>query len=425
MLPLLADLSKELLRGESGHRDTDALVDVLTPVAYTFPHVAKLLSLSFVPFAAWFVGLDLSVSQYPTLLLTGVVSLFGSINVAMPFLLDLMRLPADLFQLFVATSVLNARFGTLLGAMYILTLTLLVTAALTHGIRWSGRSVVRFALGTVLLVGAVVVGTRLGFAAWIDTVHHKGEILAEMQLKRDAVPAVVQREVPPERRRRPEMQGDGVQAAPPARPRLESIASRGTLRVCYIRSGRVPFAFFNARDELVGLDVEMAHSLARGLEVTLEFVPVEETFRRRRLAEALNAGYCDIGMSQTALSMVQQSRADYSAPYLDLNLAFVVRDHRRHDFAFLERIQRRDDLRIAIPNDPYYIGRMSRVLPRAELVPVDTFHEYLDAEEGEIDALLAPAEIGSAWSLLRPEFTVVVTDPPLQKIPMAYPVPLG
>ena len=47
----------------------------------------------------------------------------------MPFLLDLFRIPADTFQLFLATGVVNARFGTLLAAVHTLTVALLGACA--------------------------------------------------------------------------------------------------------------------------------------------------------------------------------------------------------------------------------------------------------------------------------------------------------
>ena len=414
VLPFLASIGKQLLKRDAQTVDDPVkVVDVIIPVAYTFPHIAKVLSLSFIPFAAWFSDLALSISEYTKLVMVGIVILFGSINVALPFLLDMMQIPEDLFQLFLATSVLNARFGTLLAAMHILTLTLLAASALTGGLGVHSWGLFRVVLGTLLLVISVVLGTRAFFGVFIDTTYRKDEILGDMQLIRDAVPVVVHRQQSPV----PSLESDTT--------RLEAILERGSLRVCYQAEGKLPFAYFNARDELVGFDVEMAHSLARGMGVTLEFVPVESSFRGGRQAEALNSGYCDIAMARNVLSMTKSSSVDYSQPYLNLTLAFIVRDHRQREFSIRDQLERRDDLRIAIPNDRYYITRMERFVPRAELVPVQTVRQFLNAEPGEFDAMLYAAEIGSAWSLLRPEFDVVVPEPSLQKMPMAYPVPLG
>jgi ABC-type amino acid transport substrate-binding protein len=53
----------------------------------------------------------------------------------------------------------------------------------------------------------------------------------------------------------------------------ETIRRRGALRVC-VMTDRLPYSFLTPKGELVGLDVEMAHALARDLEVRLEFLPV-------------------------------------------------------------------------------------------------------------------------------------------------------
>lgn len=80
--------------------------------------------MSFVLFAGWFSGSTVSVVQYPTFIASGLASFFGSVKVAIPFLLDLLRIPSDMFQLFVATSVITERFGVL-AVMHSLVLALL------------------------------------------------------------------------------------------------------------------------------------------------------------------------------------------------------------------------------------------------------------------------------------------------------------
>ena len=57
--------------------------------------------------------------------------MFGSINTAIPFLLDLVRVPADLFQLFVVSGVLNSRFGAMTSAMHTLVVAVLGTCLVT------------------------------------------------------------------------------------------------------------------------------------------------------------------------------------------------------------------------------------------------------------------------------------------------------
>ena len=62
-------------------------------------------------------------------LFLGLVSFFGSVNVAMPLLLDTLRIPSDLFQLYLATAIVTNRFSVLLTTMNNLTLSLLGACA--------------------------------------------------------------------------------------------------------------------------------------------------------------------------------------------------------------------------------------------------------------------------------------------------------
>src|SRR5918993_2491549 len=103
VLPALTQASRTLLnRLEPRPAESDRLTDVIVPASFNFPHTGKLLSLSFILFAGWFSDAPVPPSGYPQLALAGVVTFFGSLTAAVPFLLDLFRIPADTFQLFLA-----------------------------------------------------------------------------------------------------------------------------------------------------------------------------------------------------------------------------------------------------------------------------------------------------------------------------------
>ena len=161
------------------------------PASFNFPHTGKLLSLSFVLFAGWYADASLAVTDYPRLAAMGVLTLFGNINVAIPFLLDMFRIPADTFQLFVATAVVNARFGTLMSAVHTLTMALLGTCAVIGALRIDRRKLVRFGVITAVLTIVVVGGTRLLFGVALKTEYDKDKILAGMQALRKRWPATV------------------------------------------------------------------------------------------------------------------------------------------------------------------------------------------------------------------------------------------
>ena len=118
--------------------------------------------------------------------------------------------------------------------------------------------------------------------------------------------------------------------------RLDIIRRRGVLTVGYLPDS-LPYAFFNAADDLVGLDVELAHRLASELGVRLEFVPLD----RERAVEQINAGECDIVMSGVVVTTLRASRMLYSTSYLDETLALVARDSLRTELASWDQLRLR------------------------------------------------------------------------------------
>ena len=57
VLPILTQRGMEVLReAELTSMESDSAVEVIVPISFTFPTIGMLLSLSFIPFAAWYVG---------------------------------------------------------------------------------------------------------------------------------------------------------------------------------------------------------------------------------------------------------------------------------------------------------------------------------------------------------------------------------
>ena len=102
------------------------------------------------------------------------------------FLLDRFRIPADTFQLFLATGVINSRFGTLLAAVHTLAVALL-------GMRDVRRAVLGPPPPAALrrhdrgVTAAVLGGARALFVTALVPEYQKDKILASMQLPAGAV----------------------------------------------------------------------------------------------------------------------------------------------------------------------------------------------------------------------------------------------
>ena len=405
VLPVLTEASKTLLERHSPvPNPATALPDAIVPVSFNFPHTGKLLSLSFVLFAAWFVDASIGVAHYPQLAITGLLTFFGSLTAAIPFLLDLFRIPADTFQLFLATGVVNSRVGTLVAAMHTVTVAILGACAIGGTLRFEPRRLVRYLAITAVLTFVVIGGTRALFAGILRPVYTRDRVLAGMQLLQEPAETTAYRSAP-------------APPAPESRPVLESIRARSVLRVGYLADS-LPFAFFNARGDLVGLDVDLAHRLARELGVRLELVPID----RAALGRVLSAGACDIVMAGVAVTTDRAATVLFSNSYMDETLGFVVPDPSREQFSRWADIQARPATTIGVPDVPYYIDKIRRRLPRAEMRIIPNIETALAERDSGLDAIAVTAERGSAWTLQYPQFSVVVPEPGIVKVPLAYPI---
>ena len=406
VLPVLIEASKTMIeRLELPDKGAVTLPEVIVPASFNFPHTGKLLSISFILFAGWFADAVVSVSEYPRLAFTGLVTFFGSLNVAVPFLLDLFRIPADTFQLFLASGVVNSRFGTLVAAMHTVTVALLGACAMVGALRWHRPRIVRYAAVTAVLTFAVIGGARTVFSSVMSQQYTKDKVLAGMNLLHDTTPAII--------RKSP----DGSDMAAEGRPILDAIRARGSVRVGFLPDS-LPFAFFNQQGDLVGFDIELAHRLASELGVQLELVELQ----RERIDESLERGACDLVMSGVAVTTLRASRTTLSNSYLDETLAFVVPDEARERFTTWEDIRSRGTLRIAVPDVPYYIDKLRAMVPQATIEPFTDFEATFKAGRSGADAIALPAERGSAWTLMYPAYSVVVPEPGSVKIPLAYPI---
>ena len=409
VLPILIQACKELLeRHRLVDEQTKTLPDVIVPTSFNFPHTGKLLSISFILFAGWFADAAVPVTEYPRLALTGLLTFFGSLTAAVPFLLDLFRIPADSFQLFLATGVVNSRFGALLAAVHTVTVALLGSAAIVGSLRFHAARIARYLVITVVLSAATIGGLRILFNTVLRPTFAGEELVYSMR------PLMTARDV------RIVKEADlGDATGKPQGSIVDSVKKRGAIRVG-VFTDRLPFAFLNGERQLVGFDVEMAQLLARDLGVKVEFVELQDV---ASLSQLLMTGRVDLAMTGMPVTPERTAETVFSNPYLDETFAFVVKDHLRERFSTWASIQEFGDSAVAVPDLPYYADRLKARAPALKLHVVNTIQQIEDGmKNATLDAVALPAERGSVLTLLYPKYTVVVPEPGVIKIPLAYPV---
>ena len=409
VLPVLAERSKELLKTVAKcPPESDGDVDVIISTSFSFPNLGKILTLGFVLFAGWFADSAVPLSSYATFAVSGLFTFFGDPNVAIPFLLDMLQIPSDTYRFFlVVDNLVGARFGTLLAAMYTLTLAILGTTAVYGRLTIPWPRLLRRAALSAAIVVCVLGSVRMFFQYVVQHEYQEDQLFTAKGLSREYKP--------------PDRHADTSSSpAQPGRSRVSEIKERAVLRAGYF-ADNLPFAFENSKGKLVGFDIEMAHRLARDMNVALELVMVS----RGEAAEMVNSGRVDLIMGPVALTLERAEEMGLSTPYMQQTLAFVVRDHRREEFSSRERVRKLTNLKIGILDAPYYTAKVREYLPQAQLTQLDSPRQFFTGAGRNLDALVFSAEAGCAWTLIYPAYAVAVPRPDVLNVPLAYGVPRG
>ncbi len=425
VLPLIAENCKELLaRHRLPEKETESAIDIIVPVSFNFPSLGKMLVLLFVLFAGWYTNTEIDAGQRLSLAFNGLFSLFASINIAVPYMLDELRIPSDMFQLFLVTGVVVGRFGAMLAALHIIVLSVVGTLAICGRLQLSWGASIRYVGISSAAMLAMLLGLQVYFANFVPEPPPRSEVLAAIQPRVLQVPVRVLDEAPPlpgeilvDEDDEPESEIIEFSVTDMRLGRrFDEIMERGVLRVGY-RPKNLPCTYRNQAGRVVGFDADMAHSLARDLGVELELIP----FNFDTLYSALREGQLDIAMSCIASLPDRYTRAAFSRAYLDLRAALIAPDHMRH--AIRDNGEIMESLTIALVSSHYFEDKLRVLAPQANFVTLESAESFF-TDPPAADALLLTAEEGAAYTFRHPKYAVVLTNQGVS-VPAAYALPRG
>ena len=100
VMPMITEAVNRLTRTTADDSDSDTPTAGYTvQLAYPFPDAGRIIALIFIPFAAWFYGLTIPLTDSLPLIGTGLLSSFAKPIVTTPMLLDMAHIPTDIFNL--------------------------------------------------------------------------------------------------------------------------------------------------------------------------------------------------------------------------------------------------------------------------------------------------------------------------------------
>ena len=198
--------------------------------------------------------------------------------------------------------------------------------------------------------------------------------------------------------------------------RLARIKKSHILKVGF-NPNTMPFAFYNSNGELMGYDIQMAHSLAHDLGCEIEFI----RFDFKDLEKALNNNVIDIAMSGIYVSLDRITQMDFTDTYMNIHPALIVKDYMKDKFKDFNVFKNNNNLVIAVLKGNAYTALLKKNL-KCKIVEIDSYVQFY---EGKVraDALFHSAEQGSTWVLKYPQYSVVLMkDLKLKNINTKFPL---
>ncbi len=170
-------------------------------------------------------------------------------------------------------------------------------------------------------------------------------------------------------------------------PEFARIVSRGALVVSMLETDTPPF-FHNRDGQLAGVDVEIAHELARILKVDVRFNRSAKSFNE--VVDVLMRGEADIAISKLSRTLARAQIVRFSTPYLTLKHALALN---RVAFAQLSldkplpQVMRAFKGSIGVIDKSSFADFATRNFPQAQIRPYATWSDVVRAvSSGEVTA---------------------------------------
>ena len=400
-LPLLNESLREeflrLLPDADPARQQRALEEIsaLMPVGFALPNLGQVVSLLFLPFAAWFVDRPLQPPDMLSMLATGIPAVTGGLKSAVRQELQQLGLPPNLIGLVQINGEWLYRQEKVLSLLGLALLVILVVSASLGALRFRAAPLLRGGLLLALLAVGLGGGSRALLARNLEGTYRNDKLLLNRQTTQPSVRVAVR----------------ACGSLRPAAISVEAIQRRRALRVG-VHSDQPPWAFHGASQELVGYDVDLARALARHLGVELEVceAPLPE------LQGLLSQRRLDLAMGGIQDLPLRSLRFLVSGGYQTVHLALVAPDERVPLLQNLSDAPLDRPLRLAVVDreliTPAVRDQIAAQLGRPGRPAAVTIQTLPSAaaflqQPTRHDALITTAEGGASWAVLHPHMTML------------------
>lgn len=417
-IPFIIELiKKELQRIVHTDEKIEGEIQGIVAIVFNLP-LGSLFITVFIFFVSIFYSIPLGLSGQLQLFISAFLTSLGSVGLgawinSLTFILDTLGLPVEAINIYLSTLPFVAGFQSMASVMEISSLSLFITFACNGFLKVP--SLFRFIRSATFTAGPVIALVLL-----LKSFNPLPKIQNTMKSIYDvSIGGMISKEAYV-------TQTTPVSASPQAAAApAPAIANEDTfdrvLRTKTLRVGcnllAVPFSFCNNFGQIVGYDIAYAKELADDLGCRLELVPLSFN----RIAEELNEGVYDIGMSGLSMTEDRLKNIYFSTPYLESPVILVTTEKFRK-IVEKESICAHPEWRIAVLKGGAFECHARLWFPNNPVIALDDYDAFAK-EPYQADVLLWSEEEAISWVARFPRFVIV--NPNIGVDALAYAVKFG
>ena len=410
VLPMITEAVKTLF--EKNHRGAEKEItqyaDTIIPVTFNFPALGKLMALMFVLFASWFLGIEIPVQNYPALGINALLSFFGSLNVALPALLEQTGIPVDIFNLFLVSGLVIGKMATLVAVMNLFVLTVVASSAMMGIIQINYKRIAVFSAASCFLVLGSIYATRMALETFYKTEYKMDKVVLNMQVLEELPENIISQLSSADL-----IAGNGVRT-------LQQILESGVLNIGYLPQA-IPFSYFNDQGKLVGFDIDMMYRLAKDMQIKLKLVP----YTLKSGVAMLNSGTIDMAVSGLHMTPGRLTKVDFTRRIIDIHLAIAVNEKNKYKLELIKTGESQPELLISYVGHYPAIEEFKNKYSNIKFIEINSDYEFFNDSTEKYDAHVISVQVGTTWTLIYPQYTILFDQKNSVMYPMAYALALG
>ncbi|HBM16271.1 MAG TPA: hypothetical protein DD381_08035 [Lentisphaeria bacterium] len=378
------------------------LISILVPLAWIVPASYKFLIIFFIVFEQWYYNCSVNFFEKVMYYICGIPCLFGNNSVTVPFLLEITNLPAEAYNIFMMVSNFMVYFNNANGAIFIVVSTILCYLSITGSLKLNLSKLIFIFASSIIFFSVVVTEVSFVMDKFLS-----GDEEAKKELSNMVTRARMDNwffKINAEYLKLSEYHH--IPSLNSSESLLDKIDRTDILQVGY-NPDSAPLCFFNAKNELVGYDIDFIYLIAQELGCTkIEFYPIDSaTVYQNCLDKGIQIAICVGGYTYRSAS---GSSVVASDPYLRTTPAVIIPNKYKNSYPDYESVDNdASGLTIGILYKTILSLKskeLSEDIKANNVVLLESIDDYYINKK--CDALFIWGELGAAINIVHPGYQI-------------------